>query len=216
MACSGNEPTSQVPVGVGCPQAEAMCSGTPQADVLFWVFTGPAGVSAPRPEQWVRTGQRCLSPAEVPAAAVPAFSVRDFRRLPLPPGGVRVEPPNLRTLINVPTNVYVIAGTRVIDTSLLGFPVRVRATPVRFRWSFGDRDTLDTADAGAPYPDLRTTHTYVDPGRRRVLLRTVYSGEYSVDGGVWLPIDGTAEVVSPGVMVTVLSATNRLVAEPVG
>jgi hypothetical protein len=150
----------------------------------------------------------------VPAGAVPVFTARDFRRLPLPPGGVRIEPPNLRTLVNVPTNVYVVAEVRIIPTTLLGFPVRVRATPERFRWRFGDREGLDTADPGAPYPDLRTTHTYLRPGQRRVGLRTSYRGEYSVAGGPWLPIDGTAQVASAPVTLTVLSATNRLVADP--
>ena len=216
VGCPGNEPTGTAPVDVVCPQAAAMCDGTPAADMMFWIFSGPAGVADPTPDQWVRTGQQCMRPQDVPAAAIPEFTARDFRRLPLPPGGVRIEPPNLRTLINVPTNVYVLADVEIIDTTLLGFPVQVRATPERFRWNFGDRHSLSTEDAGAPYPDLRTTHIYLDPGKRDVVLTTVYSGEYSVDGGTWLPIDGTAEVGSPPTTLTVLSATNRRVAGPGG
>jgi hypothetical protein len=190
-----------------------MCGATAAADdVMFWIYSGPPGVAAPAPDQWVRTGQRCLRPQDVPASVIPVFTARDFRRLPLPPGGVRIQPPNLRTLVNVPTNVYVQVGVRVLNTTLLGFPVRVRATPERFRWDFGDRHTLHTEDAGAAYPDLRTTHTYESPGLRRVALSTVYSGEYSVDGGAWLPIDGLAEVDSPPRTLTVISARNRLVA----
>lgn len=137
----------------------------------------------------------------------------DFRRLPLPAGKVNVQPPNLRTLVNVPTNVYVDAGVVVIPTTLLGFPVRVRATPQRYSWSFGDGGKLSTADAGSPYPDMTTTHTYTSPGSARVGLSTIYTGEYSVSGGPWLPIDGEASVQSPASTLTVLAATNRLVAE---
>lgn len=216
VGCPGNEPTGSVPLDVVCGQAAALCAATSADDMMFWIFTGPPGVADPSPDQWVRTGQQCMRPQDVPAAAIPAFTARDFRRLPLPPGGVRIEPPNLRTLINVPTNVYVLADVRIINTTLLGFPVRVRATPERFRWSFGDRHSLDTEDAGAPYPDLRTTHIYLRPGQRQVVLTTVYSGEYSVSGGAWLPIDGTAQVSSPPTTLTVLSASNRLVAGPGG
>lgn len=213
-ACSGNSPSGA--------SLDALCAGRVNActttadpdDLLFWVFTAPAGPPAPSPEDFTYANEAvCRSPAEVPEAVVPVFTAEDFRRLPLPAGGVHVEPPNLRTLINVPTNVYVDADRVIIPTELLGFPVRVRATPARFIWRFGDGGKLATTDAGAPYPDLRTTHTYTRPGRARVRLTTVYSGEYSVAGGPWLPIDGTAQVDSPGRVLTVLAAENRLVVE---
>jgi hypothetical protein len=138
------------------------------------------------------------------------LSVNDFRRLPLPAGGVNVQPPNLRSLINVPTNVFVLAPVTVLDTTLLGLPVRVRATPVRFSWRFGDGQGLVTDDPGAPYPELRVTHTYQDPGPRTLSLATSYRGEYSVAGGPWLPILGTAEVASAPVSLTVLQAESEL------
>lgn len=211
-ACTGNEPVNGTEIMALCPQAGELCLDTPAAhDLMFWFYSGPAGVAAPRPDQWVRTGQGCLSPGDAPAAAVPALSVRDFRRLPLPPGGIRVEPPNLRTLVNVPTNLYVDAPVRTLTTTLLGRPVRVRATPVRFRWTFGDGGTLDTRDPGAPYPSLRTAHVYERPGDRDVRLVTVYRGEYSVARGPWLPVDGTAAVAGPATTLTVLAAENHLV-----
>jgi hypothetical protein len=152
----------------------------------------------------------CRGPDEVPQDAVPVFGVEDFRRLPLPAGVVHIQPPNGRTLVNVPTNVYVDADPVTLPTTLLGFPVRVRATPARFHWRFGDGGTLTTADEGAPYPDMTTTHTYTQPQRARVSLTTVYTGEYSVAGGPFQPIDGTATVTSPTAALTVLAAENRL------
>jgi PKD domain len=98
---------------------------------------------------------------------------------------------------------------------LLGLAVRVRATPVEYRWDFGDGGELVTADPGAAYPDLRTTHTYAASGRRVITLSTVYRGEYSVAGGPWVPVDGTATVSSLPVPLQVLATRNHLVADPV-
>jgi hypothetical protein len=128
----------------------------------------------------------------------------------LPAGVVHIQPPNGRTLVNVPTNVYVDADTVTLPTQLLGFPVRVRATPARFHWRFGDGQTMTTRDGGAPYPDMTTTHVYTRAQQARVTLTTVYSGEYSVAGGPFQPIDGTATVASPAAALTVVSAENRL------
>ena len=130
--------------------------------------------------------------------------------MPLPAGVVHIQPPNGRTLVNIPTNVYVDANTVTLPTQLLGFPVRVRATPAHFRWRFGDGQSLTTADQGAPYPDMTTTHTYTRPRQARVTLTTVYTGEYSVAGGPFQPIDGTATVTSPAAALTVLAAENEL------
>jgi hypothetical protein len=152
----------------------------------------------------------CRAPAEVPEAALPVFGVEDFRRLPLPAGVVHIQPPNGRTLVNVPTNVYVDAEAIVLPTQVLGFPVRVRATPSRFTWRFGDGHTMTTNDSGGPYPHMTTTHTYTRPQTARVALTTVYTGEYSVAGGPFQPIAGTATVESPAAALTVLAAESRL------
>ena len=94
-----------------------------------------------------------MSPAQAGRLpGLPPFTLRDFRRLPLPAGGVNVQPPNLRTLVNVPTNLYVQAEVTTLTTTLVGFPVRVRATPVAYRWAFGDGAGLVTDDKGAPMP----------------------------------------------------------------
>lgn len=70
-----------------------------------------------------------------------------------------------------------------------------------------------TTDPGAPYPDLRTTHTYTTPGAHTITLTTAYTGQYSVTGGPWLPIDGQAQVPSPPVPLTALTGRNHLVAD---
>jgi hypothetical protein len=178
---------------------------------MYWIYLGPPGVARPAPDQWVPAGQVCLAPQQAAGPQVPVVTAEDFRRLPLPAGRVHVQPGSGRTLLNVPTNVYVEAGVAVLPTTVLGFPVRVRATPVEYLWGFGDGDQLRTTDPGAPYPDLRTTHTYTVPGTVSLTLTTVYRGEYSVAGGAWLPIDGTASVNSPAQSLTVIEARARLV-----
>ena len=202
-----------------CTQALSLCAATPDPDdMMFWIYQGPPGVPAPASDEWTPVGQECLNPqqANAPQAApVPVVTGEQFRRLPLPAGRVHVQPGSGRTLLNVPTNVYVEAGVALLPTTVLGAPVRVRATPAQFEWSFGDGHRLRTRDPGAPYPDLRTTHTYTAPGTMRLALTTTYRGEYSVAGGPWLPIDGTAAVNSPPQALTVVAARAELVADTV-
>jgi len=202
-----------------CGKDAVLCE--PAADntprTLYWEFTGPPGVAAPGPDQWEFTDQVCLTPEQAaagqPGGAAPVLTAEQFRRLPLPAGVVHVQPGNGRTLVNVPTNVYVDARTVVLPTTVLGRAVQVRATPVTYSWAFGDGHGLRTADRGAPYPDLRLTHVYVQPATVKVSLITTYRGEYSVQGGAWLPVDGTATVTSPPQALTVVATRAELVAD---
>jgi hypothetical protein len=192
-----------------------MCSTTPDpSDSMFWIYQGPPGVSRPSGGQWRLIGQACMHSADGSGQALPALSLNDFRRLPLPPGTAHVQPPSLRTLVNVDTNVYVEARPTVLTTTLLGQPVQVRATPVRFTWSFGDGGSLRTQDAGGPYPQMTTTHVYRRAGLVTVQLVTSYTGEYSVAGGPWLPVDGEADVPSGAVTLTIVETRAELVDQP--
>jgi hypothetical protein len=211
-ACTGNELSGGVPRDALCAQALDLCAGTPDpTDRMFWIYLGPPGVARPGPADWTRSGQVCLPTPTAAVAPRPVVTAEDFRRLPLPAGQVHIQPGSGRTLLNVPTNVYVEAGVVVLPTTVLGQPVRVRATPVEYTWGFGDGAGLRTSDPGAPYPDLRTTHTYTVPGTMRLTLTTVYRGEYSVAAGAWTPIAGTAAVDSPAQALTVVAARARLV-----
>jgi len=217
-ACEGNWPDSPDSLGTLCPRATEMCAGTPDpSDLGFWVFTAAAGASTRTRESWTATGEYACrgAPGDAnPETVEPVVTVEDFRRLPLPAARIKVQPPTRRTLINIPTNLYADAGSVVLPTAVLGQPVRVRATPLRFRWTYGDGTALTTTDPGAPYPELRTAHIYRQPGQRTLRLTTTYTGQYSVNGGAWLPIDGVATVNSPGTTLTVLTAENQLVADP--
>jgi len=214
-ACAINNPNNGAARDELCAAAVTLCQNTgPAGSVMYWFFSGPPGVARPGAGQWALTSSRCLTADQVPGRAVPALTAADFRRLPLPAGRVIIEPGNGQTLINIETNVIAQAPQATLTTTLLGLPVRVRATAVTYHWAFGDGGTLTTSDPGAHYPDLRTTHTYLDPGRYAVTLTTTYTGEYSVAGGPWLPVDGTAQVASPPVQLTAYAAHSVLITDP--
>lgn len=207
-ACPGNA-AGEENMDVGCTEADALCPA--DGEVMYWLFLSPD--TAPR--IWTFAGQRCQGRAEqVGEPIFPGFTQADFQRLPLPAGKASVQPSNGYTLVNVPTNVYAEADPVTLDTELLGFPVQVRATPSQYSWDFGDGSTVGpTSEPGAPYPDLTITHEYAEAGKFGVTLTTYYTGEYSVAGGPWLPIDGEAQVASPSIRVEALAGRNELVAD---
>jgi hypothetical protein len=212
LACGGNNPNLQVPADISCAAAANLCPQPqwPAGSLMYWIYTSPTGA----PGTWAPSGSQCLTPAQ--AAAVtgrPAFTLADFRRLPLPAAKIVTQPsPTDRSiLVNVPTNLMAQAKPVILTTTLLGTSIRVRATPARFTWTLGDGKTLATADPGAAYPDLRVTHTYTQAGTRKLGLVTAYSGEYALPGGPWIPITGTATVASAPLTLTVIEAHTELV-----
>lgn len=208
-ACTGNDPNSQG-ADAFCAEAALPC---PDGELLYWIYQAPA-TAAPG-SGWSQVGQRCQSIRESDSGRVefPGFTQADFQRLPLPAGRPVIEPGNGYTLVGVPTNVYADAEPVTLGTSLLGFPVQVRATPSRYEWEFGDGSGHGpTSDPGSPYPELSITHEYAAAGAYPVTLVTYYVGEYSVAGGPWLPIVGEAAVRSDPVTVEALAGRNQLVA----
>jgi len=221
VACRGNVASVHPLAESFCAQAVQACSGTPDPhDVLYWRFTLPSQTGAGPHGLWLLTGQACIGAGQVAAvAALPALTLEDFQRLPLPPGTAHVQPDRGWALINVATNVYVNAPPVTLHTSLLGFGVEVKATPVRYRWTFGEgpaSQALETTDPGGAYPAMTTTHTYEAPGAYRITLTTFYTGEYSVDGGPWLTVDGQAHVDTPPIPIELIEARTHLVGGSAG
>lgn len=211
-ACAANSPSLPTSVEALCAQAFSLCASTADpSDLMFWIYQGPVGVKSPSPGQWRLVSQVCMRTRRERGRVIPSMTVDDFRRLPLPPVVVHVQPASLRTLVNVETNVFVDSRPTLLRTSLLGVPVRVRATPVAYRWNFGDGARLVTADPGGPYPRMTTTHVYHEAGIRQLELVTVYRGEYATPDGPWIPIDGTADVPSGPLLLEVVEAHNHLV-----
>ncbi|MDN4162874.1 hypothetical protein [Nocardioides abyssi] len=134
-----------------------------------------------------------------------------FRRLPLPPAQLQVQPPDGRTLVNLATNFYTDQGDLTRSVTLLGRQVDLRITATGYTWHFGDGTTTTTSDPGAPYPALDVTHDYRKAGRVSPSVDTTYSAEFSVDGGPWRPVTGTVTIPGPSVGLRVLTATPTLV-----
>jgi hypothetical protein len=210
-ACLGNAPSAQVDRDALCVPAMSFCASVDAPDsVLYWRYRAVQDAAGAL-GAWTYVGQVCRRPSEVATTPLPELTLRDFQRLPLPAGGVHVQPGSGRVLVNVDMNVFVSAGPVTLSTTLVGFGVQVRARPVRFEWAFGDGRVLTTTDPGGAYPAMSTTHVYAGVGRRQVSLRTFYAGEYSVAGGAWQPVEGEAVVASAPVAVEVIEARGHLV-----
>ena len=216
IACQGNGPGANAQTGLFCDASRLGCQDTPEpGDILYWRWPGTRFPDGSTTHGTSPAGTTCLGPDQAAAIAViPVMTLADFRRLPLPPGTTTVEPGTGRVLINVPTNVYATAEPLVLQTTLIGQPVTVRATPASYTWDFGDGATLGpTTDPGAAYPAMTTTHTYTAPGDHSITLTTAYAGEYAVNGGPYQPIDGQAEVTTAPVPLAALAGRNHLVAD---
>lgn len=74
------------------------------------------------------------------------------------------------------------------DYRILGQKVSVNVKP-QSMWSFGDGSILVTNKAGKPYPSTEITHSYSVPGTYTVVVATIWSGDFTVDG-VTVPING--------------------------
>jgi PKD domain len=161
-----------------------------QTFATTWTRTGDA--------PWVNGGSRCTAAAaDAGPVVLPVVTEADLRRLPLPAGVVELQPRTGRALLHVPLVLRTGADVVVRDTTVLGYPVTVRATPTTWTWDLGDGTTLGpTADPGNPYPRATLTHAYGTPGEHAITLTTTYTGEYSIAGLPYRPVAGTATVVS--------------------
>ena len=152
---------------------------------------------------------------EDPATTV-VLSAAQFRRLPLTASVPQVQPADGRGLVNVDLIVFTDPDTQVLSTTVLGVPVTVRATPVRYAWDFGDgTDPLVTTDPGAPYPAQTVARPYRTEGTYQLTLQTTWTGTYQVNAtGPWHTVTGTATTTSTPLTTQALTATTTLVADP--
>ncbi|WP_181275403.1 hypothetical protein [Brevibacterium oceani] len=103
-----------------------------------------------------------------------------------------------------------------IDMTLLTYAVTVKVTPEKFHWDFGDETGKTTTTKGAkPRPGgaPQIGHEYQKSGKVSVSMTATFSGEFSVDGGPWLPIDGFAHVASNDIAIDVYRYHRYLVDE---
>ena len=174
------------------------------------------------PPLWVRTRASVTEPwsqwdpvsdwscrADAPAVMTQA----DFRRLPIAPLVVHVQPDRPEVLVNKPTIVYTDPTTQTFTPTLLGQVIEVQATPTTYTWDFGDHtDPITTTSPGHPYPDQDTTHPYRSLGTYTITLTTTWTGHYRPAGTTtWLPVTGTATTTTTTGPITTVEAPTHLV-----
>jgi hypothetical protein len=133
--------------------------------------------------------------------------------------GSDVMEPNGWAILGLDANFYSSAATHVVDGELLGEEARVRFTPVRWFWDYGDGSSESAAAGGASWADLGleefdetdTSHVYTRRGEYEVTLTVSFTAEYSFAGADFVPIAGTVDLAAPAVMVWAGSASTVLV-----
>jgi len=149
-----------------------------------------------------------------PQDTLPEFAVEDFRRLPLAPPALRIQPDTAQVLVNLATITMTDPTPQLLATDLLGYPLEVRATPTLYSWDYGDgTDPLATTSPGHPWPDQDITHTYRAPGTYQITLTATWAGAYRLAGTTtWTPITGTAATQATHAPITAIEVRAHLVA----
>lgn len=162
-----------------------------------------------------------------PPVDVVTVSNQEFRSLAIPAPELVMQQPveghpyYAMSLVGERTNQWAESSEHVIETTILGTPVEVRATPLEYRWDYGNGVTQTTAGPGGRRPDNADPYTYpaaadvvyAETGNYEVNLTTVYTGEFRYGDSGWIPISGVAEVASEPKMNTVWKIKTRLVDE---
>ena len=147
-----------------------------------------------------------------PSDYLPALTAEDFRRLPLTPPPLTIQPARTEHLVNMPTIVYTTPAQQLLTTDLLGYPVEVEATPTTYTWDFGDGTTVTTTTPGHPYPDHDVAHPYARPGTYTITLTTTWTGRYRLAGTTtWATVTGTATTTTTSTPITAVEAPTHLV-----
>lgn len=119
-------------------------------------------------------------------------------------------------VIGKPAAFWTDADTSYIDMTLLTYAVTVKVTPEKYYWNFGDDTGGTTSKPGSkprPGDEPQIGHDYQKTGAKTVGMTATFSGEFSVDGGPWLPIDGFAHVASNEISMDVYRFHRYLVDE---
>jgi hypothetical protein len=150
-----------------------------------------------------------------PDQALPELTVTDFRRLPLAPSVLNIQPARPQVLVNMPTIVYTEPTTQTLATTLLGYPIEVEATPTTFTWDFGDdTNPITTTSPGHPYPDHDIAQPYTRTGTYTITLTTTHTGRYRMTGTTpWLTVTGTATTTTPSNPIQATEIRSHLVAD---
>ncbi len=90
--------------------------------------------------------------------------------------------------------------------------VTVSASPIAYRWNFGDGTSETTTSPGARYPDLDVSHVYGQTDKVVVSVDTQYGdASFTVDGGPPEAIPSTIWVAGAAQDLAIVEAVPQLV-----
>jgi hypothetical protein len=215
------------PGGIGaevlCASAVQACAGNTPAQGLgpqirlYRRELGPTGL--PLPAGWQLLGTTC-HPESVPGKPVLGMGLilAAFHNTAWAKPHVHIQPEGDITLVTLPTFFEVnwpAAGFQpgeIDPVTLMGRQVRIRPTSNGYTYRFGDGSSSGpTFSTGGPYPNGDITHAYPKAGVYNAQIDITYGGEFSVDGGAWLPIPDTVSITGLPQPLTVKTAHARLV-----
>lgn len=146
-----------------------------------------------------------------PALPTPGMVLAEFRRLPLTPSTLHLQPDRGWVLVNVDTIAYTDPAPQTLVTTILGVSVTIHATPASYTWDFGE-DTFSTTSPGHRYPDQDVAHPYEQPGTAHVELSTAWQATYTVGTDPTVrDVPGTAVTTSTSPQFEIHEAAARLV-----
>ena len=203
---------------IACLPSLPECRRAPDGVVVQW----ERSVRASTAPVWEQIGGPTCIYSEDPAAFEERLRgeiLRAFQEAPIAPGTVTLQP-SPHTLIGAHTNVYVEARPQVFEMELLGQSIRIEVEPTEYTFNYGDGTVYGPVSTpGGPVPEARwgeqtaTSHVYSQTGDVPVSTTTFFSGQYSVNGGPMIPIDGRAEIASPSQILSVWRSESRNVAD---
>jgi hypothetical protein len=155
--------------------------------------------------------------AEPEAPPMPVVTLADFRRLDIAPSTIESDSGGFG-LIRANTNFYATEEPQTLNTTMLGQQVAIQAIPVQWTFTYGDGSApLVSTTPGGPQREFNqettTSHAYQQTGTFQVTVATAYRGQFSVNGGPWIAIPGTASVPSTPVEADIWRSEAKNVAE---
>lgn len=142
---------------------------------------------------WMCVDAPKAAPAEVPVVV----TATDVSRLLVDGSGVWRQPPGPQARVDKIVIAYTSAESQTLTTTVAGRNVTVVATPVSYRWDWGDGAVSTTTDPGAPYPNHSVYHDYgrTDTGVT-ITLTTTWEATFTPDGGDTQDVTGTITTTS--------------------
>ena len=150
-----------------------------------------------------------------PTAPDSASDLASFR----PKTPTQFVEPNGWSLAGLETNFWIESKNHSVAGTLFGLEARVRFTPERYRWRFGDGGALTANNGGASWGELGLTawsktpssHLFSKPGVYTVEAFVDFSAEYRFDTGGWHTVAGLVSARAKNLTVTVLNSDTVLV-----